>query len=99
MKTLKADVLIFSVVLISTFFICLISLGAPPMDIQLHDTYYVIQIYHLLFFVAVILLFLIFLIRGASWKFKSKSTNIGLLISVLLMVYIVTQALYIINLQ
>ena len=76
--------------------ILLLTIGQSTIDIQLHDTYFVLDKISLTVLIIGPLTFLIFLTRGLTRKFKTKGTNIGLIIGLLLVAVI---TFYVVRLQ
>ena len=58
--------------------------NGTTVEIQMHDTYFVIDKVSMLVLILGPLTFLIFLVRGLIRKFKSIATNIGLVIGLML---------------
>lgn len=90
MKEFKPEILIFIGILIFPAIGLLLTVGQTAIDIQLHDTYYILDKLSLAIIMIGPLTFLIFLARAIPRKFKTKATNIALsagLILVALMTY------------
>lgn len=91
MGQLKTDIIIFIGLLILTSVVLLLTAGQSTIDIQLHDTYFVLDKISLTVLIIGPLTFLIFLARGLTRKFKTKGTNIGLIIGLILIALITYQ--------
>ena len=96
MKQFKTDIIIFIGLLVLTSIVLLLTIGQSTIDIQLHDTYFVLDKLSLTILIIGPLTFLIFLTRGLTKKFKTKGTNIGLIIGLILVVVI---TFYVVRLQ
>ena len=96
MRQLKTDIIIFIGVLVFTSIVLLLTIGQTTIDIQLHDTYLVLDKPSLAILIIGPMTFLIFLTRGLAKKFRTKGTNIGLIIGLILVAVI---TFYIIRLQ
>jgi hypothetical protein len=68
--------------------VLLLMAGQSTIDIQLHDTYFVLDEIPLTVLIVGPLTFLIFLVRALSRKFKTKGANIGLIIGLILVAFI-----------
>jgi hypothetical protein len=93
MKNFKTDAFIFLSLLILTSVIWIATLGQSSVDIQLHDTYFILDKVSLLVLVIGPLTFLIFLARALTRKFKTKWTNTGLMIGLALIALITYHAI------
>ena len=91
MKGYKIDISIFIGLLILATALILLTIGQPVIDIQLHDTYFVLDKISLVVLSIGPLMFLIFLIRALILKFKTKATNVGLIIALALVALITHQ--------
>jgi hypothetical protein len=91
MKTFRTDIFIFIGLLILTAIIFLLTIGQSTIDIQFHDTYFVLDKISMTILIIGPLMLLIFLSRGLTRKFKTKGTNIGLIIGLLLIALITYQ--------
>ena len=87
MNPLKKDLLIF-ISLLLTSAIAWIATQGRIVDIQLHDTYYVLDNTFTTITVLGLLLFLIFMIRAVRLKFKSWSTNLGMVLGLMLVTWV-----------
>lgn len=88
MRQLKTDILIFIAILLLALIIFFSISGQASVDIQVHDTYYVIDKISLTALIIGPITFLIFLIRGIRTSFKLKGANIGLIVGLLLLMKI-----------
>lgn len=95
MKELKTDIIIFSGLLILALIIGLIT-QQSTIDIQLHDTYFVIDKFSLTILIVGSLTFVIFLSRALTRKFRTIGSNVGLIIG---LVFIALTTYGIIQLQ
>lgn len=95
MRRLKTDILIFIAILLLALIIFSSKSGQTSVDIQVHDTYYVIDKISLTILIVGPVTFLIFLIRGIRTKFKLKEVNIGFIVGLLLLIF---DAIFIIRL-
>src|SRR4051812_41519483 len=84
MRQFKTDIIIFLGVVFFCLVVLLLTAGQSSIDIQLHDTYFVIDKISMTVLIAGPLTFLIFLTRGFRRKFKTKGTNIGLILGLML---------------
>jgi len=96
MKQFKTDIIIFIGFLVLTSIVLLLTIGQSTIDIQLHDTYFVLDKISLTILIIGPLTFMIFLTRGLTRKFKTKGTNIGLIIGLILVAVI---TFYVVRLQ
>jgi len=84
----KTDVIIFLAVIIVGVLVSLLAAGSSPLDLQLHDTYFIIDKVSLMLLIIGPLTFLIFLVRGVGGKFKRNGANLGLIVGLILMAII-----------
>jgi hypothetical protein len=84
----KKDISIFLGLLALTFFVWLVVMGQSAIDIQLHDTYFVLDKTALAMLILGPLTFLIFLARALTTKFKSIGANAGLIVGLILLALI-----------
>ena len=91
MGQFKTDIIIFIGLLILGSIVLLLTAGQSTIDIQLHDTYFVLDKISLTVLIIGPLTFLIFLARGLTRKFKTQGTNIGLIIGLILIALITYQ--------
>jgi hypothetical protein len=96
MKQFKTDIIIFIGLLFLALIILLLTIGQSTIDIQLHDTYFVLDKISLIILIIGPLTFVIFLARGLTTKFKAVLANIGLIIGLILVALI---TFYIVRLQ
>jgi hypothetical protein len=82
MGQFRTDIIILLGLLILSLIILLT--GQSTIDIQIYDTYYVLDKVSLTVLVIGPLTFLIFFIRGLTRKFRTNGTNIGLIIGLIL---------------
>jgi hypothetical protein len=88
MRQYKKDIYIFIGLVTLTFVLWLLTLGQSTIDIQLHDTYFVLDKVSMIVLILGPLTFSIFLARGLTRKFKSFSANTGLIIGLILIALI-----------
>jgi len=88
MGQFKTDLIIFIALLILTLIVLLLTVGQNGIDIQFHDTYFVVDKIALVALIVGPLSFLIFLARGLTKKFRTRGPNIGLIIGLLLVALI-----------
>jgi hypothetical protein len=88
MGQFKTDIIIFIGLLVFASIVLLLTIGQSTFDIQLHDTYFVLDKISLTILIVGPLTFLIFLTRGLTRTFKTKATNIGLIIGLILIAVI-----------
>ena len=88
MKLFKKDIIIFLGLLTLSFIIWQLILGNSAIDIQLHDTYFVLDKPSITILIIGPLTFLIFLARGLTRKFSSIGTNAGLIIGLIIIAFI-----------
>lgn len=88
MKELKTDILLFAGLLILALIIGLFVVGQTALDIQLHDTCFMIDNISLAIVIVGPLTLLVFLARGLTRKFKTIGTNVGLAIGLILVAFI-----------
>jgi hypothetical protein len=91
MRTFTTDIFIFLGLLILTALIFLFTIGQSAIDIQLHDTYFVLDKISLTILIIGPLTLLIFLSRGLTRKFRTKGANMGLIVGLLLVALITYQ--------
>jgi hypothetical protein len=96
MRQFKTDIIIFVGLLGIGLIALLLTAGQSTIDIQLHDTYFVIDKISMTVLIIGPLTFLIFLARALTGKFKTKGSNIGLIIGLILVASI---TLYVIRLE
>ena len=87
MKPLKKDLLILISLLCAAAIGWLVTQG-QRLDIQLHDTYYIVDNTFITMTVLALLLLVIFIIRAVRLKFKSWSTNSGLALGLMIVTWI-----------
>ncbi len=87
-KILTTDLIIFLGILLIGLTFLLLNTGHSAIDIQLYDTYFVIEKSSMMLFIVESLTFLIFLIRAFLQKFKAIGSNIGLIIGLLFAIVI-----------
>jgi hypothetical protein len=85
---MRTDIIIFAALLILTWVIVVIYIGNTALDIQLHDTYFVIDNLSLTILIVGPLIFLIFLTRALRRKFRTIGPNAGLAIGLILVAFI-----------
>jgi len=71
--------------------IFLLTIGKSTIDIQVHDSYFVLDNMSMTILIIGPFTLLVFLSRGLTRKFKTKGTNIGLIIGLLLVALITYQ--------
>jgi heme/copper-type cytochrome/quinol oxidase subunit 1 len=81
MRKYNTDALIFVVLLVVLVLILLF--GYDGLDIQLHDTYFVISMWHLMIIVLEPLTFVAFLVRAFATAFQKVVPLIGLTVGLL----------------
>lgn len=96
MRQFKTDIIIFLGVVFFSLVALLLTAGQSSIEIQLHDTYFVIDKISMTVLIVGPLTFLIFLARGFRSKFKTKGTNVGLIIG-LILVSVIT--FYVVRIQ
>jgi len=96
MGQFKTDIIIFIGLLFMTAVVLLLTVGQSTIDIQLHDTYFVLDKISIAVLIIGPLTFLIFLAGGLTRRFKTKGTNIGLIIGLILVALI---TFYVVRLQ
>ncbi|UII23208.1 hypothetical protein [Fulvivirga ligni] len=84
MKRSLPDIIIFVVIVIFGVIISRISAHNHGVDIQLHDTYYVLSTLSAIVLVVGVLTFIVFSIKGGIERFKSLGSNMGLLVGLVL---------------
>jgi hypothetical protein len=82
------DLYIFISLVLVVFLIWVFTVGQSTIDIQLYDTYFVIDGLSAIMLVLGPLIFLVFLTRAVVTKFKSIGANIGLIIGLILIALI-----------
>lgn len=87
MNPLKKDLLIL-ISLLCAAAIGWLATEGQHVDIQLRDTYYILDNTFITMWVLGLLLLVIFIIRAARLKFKSWSTNSGLALGLMLVTWI-----------
>src|SRR5687768_11670034 len=91
MNTARTDKFIFVGMLIVAFLILLSTIGQSTIDIQLYDTYFVLDRISLVISIIGPLTLLVYFARGLATKFRTRSTNIGVIIGLLLVAVITFQ--------
>ena len=86
---MKKDLFIFATLLLFTIVILVFTIGQSTIDIQLHDTYIILDKLSLAILILGPLTFLFFLARGLRRRFSTASTNMGLIIGLILTSYII----------
>ena len=84
MRLITTDLIIFLALFVVIFVVLIVTAEMTVIDIQLHDTYYVIDKTSAIVLILGPLTFLIFLARGLTTKFRSIPSNFGLMIGLLL---------------
>ena len=84
MRQIKTDLNIFIALVVVSLIPLLLTAGQSTIDIQLHDTYFVIDKISMTVLIIGPLTFLIFFARSLTGKFKAKGPNIGLIIGLIL---------------
>jgi hypothetical protein len=97
LKQYKTDLIIFLVLLSLAFVFLVATVGQSTIDIQLHDTYFVLDKISMTILVLGPLTFIIFLARGLASKFKSIGSNTGLIIGLALVTLIAYQNIALLN--
>lgn len=92
MTNFRTDISIFLGLLTLCLAVLLFTAGQSTVDIQLHDTYFVLDKISLTVLIIGPLTFLIFLARALTKNFKTSATNIGLIIGLALVALITYQA-------
>jgi hypothetical protein len=88
MREVKTDIIIFLGLVVISLVVLLLTGGQSTVDIQLHDTYFVIDKISMTVLIIGPLTFLIFLARALTRKFKTKGPNIGLIMGLILVAII-----------
>jgi ABC-type multidrug transport system permease subunit len=96
MRQLSTDIIIFLGLVLISLIALLLTAGQSTIDIQLHDTYFVIDKLSMTTLIIGPLTFLIFLARALARKFKTKGSNIGLIMGLILVAAI---TFYLVQLQ
>ena len=96
MRQFKTDIIIFLAIVTISLVALFLTAGQSAIDIQLHDTYFVIDKISMTLLIIGPLTFLIFLTRALTRKFKARGPNIGLMIGLLLVAVI---TFYVVPLQ
>jgi hypothetical protein len=84
MEKYKTDISIFAGLLVLVFSIWMVTLGSSTIDLQLYDTYIVIDKISMTFLIIGPLTFLIFLVRGLRKRFGTIAPNVGLIFGIIL---------------
>ncbi len=88
MRPYKKDLVIFLGLLLLGFIIWILTPEQNAIDLQFHDTYFVIDRVSITVLILAPLTMLIFLVRGLRRKFKSIGANGGLIIGLILIALI-----------
>jgi hypothetical protein len=96
MRQFKTDIIIFLGLMVISIVVLLLTAGQSTFDIQLHDTYFVIDKISMMVLIIGPLMFLVFLSRALTRKFKTMGPNIGLIIGLILVAVI---TLYVVRFQ
>lgn len=91
MKRYILDMIVFAALTIVAILIFTLTLGQNSIDMQIHDTYFVLTAPEIIILIVGPLAFLTFLSLGLTRKFKTTSTNIGLIIALVLISLIIFQ--------
>ncbi len=89
MKGLSKDLLVFITLFIGAILIVILIIGQSAIDIQLHDTYFVLSAAEILILIIGPLTFLVFFSLGLTRKFKTKWTNIGIVLGLIMISFII----------
>jgi glucose uptake protein GlcU len=93
MHRYKTDIRIIIGLLVFALIIFLVTSGQSTIDVQLHDTYFVVDNLSLAALLIGPLMFLIFLARALATRFENKLVNIALAIGLILVAVITYQAI------
>jgi hypothetical protein len=85
----KIDLIILLILALAALVIWLFNTHDTVIDIQLHDTYYVIDKLALILFTIGPITFLIFLVRASIKRFRSIAANAGLIIGTIMISFII----------
>jgi phosphoglycerol transferase MdoB-like AlkP superfamily enzyme len=88
-KGMGKDIFVLITLTIVSILIFILSIGKSPIDIQLHDTYFVLSTTEIIFLIIGPLTFLLFFLLGLARKFKTKWTNIGLMFGLIIVSFII----------
>jgi hypothetical protein len=96
MRQYKTDIIICLGLVVVSLVILLFTAGQSTVDVQLHDTYFVIDKISMTVLIIGPLMFIIFFVRALMGNFRAKGPNIGFIIGLLLAAVI---TLYVVQLQ
>jgi hypothetical protein len=96
MRQFKTDIIIFIALVVISLVVLLLTAEQSVVDIQLHDTYFVIDKISMTVLIMGPLMLLIFLGRALKRKFQTTGPNIGLIIGLTLVAVI---TFYVVQLQ
>lgn len=65
--------------------------GSTTLDINVHDTYFLISNFHFIVLLSIISFFIIYFIRALKWRFKNLTVNVVLMISIILLIIVLTE--------
>jgi hypothetical protein len=85
----KIDLIILFILALGALMIWLFTTQDTVIDIQLYDTYYVIDKLSFILFTIGPITFLIFLVRVSVTRFRSLAANAGLAIGIIMILFIV----------
>jgi hypothetical protein len=91
MKQFRTDIIIFIGILILSSVVLLLTVDESVIDIQLHDTYFVLDKITAIVLITEPLMFLVFFIRAFTQKFTAIGSNIGLIVALLFFALITYQ--------
>jgi hypothetical protein len=91
MRRYILDIIVFATLTIAAILIFTLTIGERSIDIQLYDTYFVLTALEKIILIVGPLAFLTFLSLALTRKFKTTSTNIGLIIALVLISLIIFQ--------
>jgi hypothetical protein len=74
------EILVFGLLLLTGLLLWSLFVGMTSVDIQLHDTYFVLDWTSWTFLIAGLVTFFFFLARGLMRRFSTRGTNIGLIV-------------------
>ena len=72
--------------------------ASSPIDINVHDTYFIIEDWTLIFVPSILLIVVVYLIRTLVYKFKNLTANLILMISTVLLIQAISEINLMLNL-
>lgn len=65
--------------------------GSTTLDINFHDTYFLISNFHFIVLLSVIIFFVVYIFRTLYSKYKNLTANVVLMISIIFLIIVLTE--------